>query len=243
MVKIIKLFGLVGLLSLGGCMQQRHDNISWEARTANAILTNFKQNNLPVSAEIVKSPVDDHLKTAFYLADGTWLRTLDGSGGPWGFGGIPLGGNAVNMPLPEVMRVTYFDYYDNQFYQLVQTLPKEKIQQLFTQKHRIAYDGTPEAYDALEIGFAPKGWIILTASGSGRIRKEVGAWQAQKIEADYTQHVGLNQTGNLEWLKEHNVRQEDTASEKEYFKQISPEIYKRWAQGKWQISADWYKRL
>lgn len=236
-----------GYRYMNNYIQHQHD-VRWAAGVSNAILTNYNyskgKRNLYVVSRIVKSPVDKNLRTAFYLSDGTWLRTLDGSGGPWGIGGNPLGGNPFEQPLPEVMHITYFDSYDNQFYQLIQSLPKEKLTTLFSKVYKGMADteNTPRIYNEIEIGFAPKGWVIVTAVGPG-IRQEIGSWQAKKIEADYTQTVGLTQTGNLEWLKTHDVRKQDVASALKVFQTNYPEIYKRWIKGEWTISPEWYKRM
>ena len=94
------------------------------------------------------------------MADGTWLRTLDGSSGAWGRGGTPLGGNSFKQPLPEVLHLTFFDSIDNQFYQLIQPLPKDKIQRLFTTVHKgmgdEEEDSPPKVYDTFDIGFCPE---------------------------------------------------------------------------------------
>ena len=223
--------------------------VEWGVMTSSAVFGRYKDSNkdIYVDSHIVKSPVDENMRTAFYLADGTWLRTLDGSSGAWGRGGTPLGGNSFKQPLPEVLHLTFFDSIDNQFYQLIQPLPKDKIQRLFTTVHKgmgdeAGEDPSPNVYDTFDIGFAPKGWIILFAVGPG-IREEIGSWQAKKIEADYTQTVGLTQTGNLEYLKTHDVRADDVKTAFEDFKKRNAELYKRWMDGSFKVSADWYKML
>lgn len=143
--------------------------VEWGVMTSSAVFGRYKDSkkDIYVDSYIVKSPVDEDMRTAFYLVDGTWLRTLDGSSGAWGRGGTPLGGNSFKQPLPEVLHLTFFDSIDNQFYQLIQPLPKDKIQRLFTTVHKgmgdEEEDSPPKVYDTFDIGFAPKGWIILFA--------------------------------------------------------------------------------
>lgn len=222
--------------------------IEWGVLTSSAVFGRYKDSNkdIYVNSYVVKSPIDENMRTAFYLADGTWLRTIDGSSGPWGRGGTPLGGNSFKQPLPEVLHLTFFDSIDNQFYQLIQPLPKEKIKQLFTTVHKgmgdEEKDNSPKVYDTFDIGFAPKGWIILFAVGPG-IREEIGSWQAKKIEGDYATVVGLTQTGDMEYLRANDIRTEDVQRDLDEFKQRNPELYNRWKDGTFKISADWYKML
>ncbi|KAF1012795.1 MAG: hypothetical protein GAK29_04806 [Acinetobacter bereziniae] len=244
---------LIILLALVAYIYRVYDmnkvqEIKWGVLTSSAVFGRYKDNtkDIYVDSHIVKSPVDENMRTAFYLADGTWLRTLDGSSGPWGRGGTPLGGNSFKQPLPEVLHLTFFDSIDNQFYQLIQPLPKDKIQRLFTTVHKSMRaeggDHSPKVYRTFDIGFAPQGWIILFAVGPG-IREEIGSWQAKKIEGDYTQTVGLTQTGNLEYLKTHDVRADDVKTAFEDFKERNAELYQRWMDGSFKVSADWYKML
>ncbi|MCX5470083.1 DUF2931 family protein, partial [Acinetobacter nematophilus] len=222
--------------------------IEWGVSTSSAYLTSHKdsRHEVYINSHIVKSPVDENMRTAFYLADGTWLRTLDGSSGRWGVGGTPLGGNSFKQPLPEVLHLTFFDSIDNQFYQLIQPLPKDKIQRLFTTIYKgmgdEQEDSPPKVYDTFDIGFAPKGWIILFAVGPG-IREEIGSWQAKKIEGDYAAVVGLTRTSDMEYLRANDIRTRDVKTAFEGFKRRNAELYKRWMEGSFKVSADWYKML
>ncbi|MEG0343346.1 MAG: DUF2931 family protein, partial [Acinetobacter sp.] len=225
------------------------NKIEWGASVSTAVLTSYKDlsKDIYLESRVVKSPIDENMRTAFYLADGTWLRSLDGSSGRWGLGSTPLGGNSFKQPLPEVLHLTFFDRLDNQFYQLIQPLPKEKIQHLFTTvpKGMADEDGedpSPNVYDTFDIAFAPQGWVILFALGSGT-REEIGSWQAQKIEGDYATVIGLTRTSDMEYLRTHDIRTRDVKDALKYFKQKNAEIYKRWTEGSFKISADWYKML
>ncbi|WP_151962133.1 DUF2931 family protein [Acinetobacter bereziniae] len=260
MSKIKKSYLLVGLI-LGVLLlsaiylyrvhiMNKPQEIEWGVRTSSAYFTGFKdsQKDIYVSSRVVKSPIDENMRTAFYLADGTWLRTIDGSSGRWGRGGTPLGGNSFKQPLPEVLHLTFFDSIDNQFYQLIQPLPKDKIQRLFTTVYKAmtdedGEDPSPSVYSDFDIGFAPKGWIILYAVGNPGIREEIGSWQAKKIEGDYATVVGLTQTSDMEYLRTNDIRTEDVQSAFANFKKRNATLYQRWMDGSFKVSADWYKML
>ncbi|MDR6541146.1 hypothetical protein ABIC56_001661 [Acinetobacter bereziniae] len=258
MSKIKKSYLLVGLI-LGVLLlsaiylsrvhiMNKPQEIEWGVLTSSAVFGRYKDStkDIYVNSHIVKSPIDENMRTAFYLADGTWLRTLDGSSGPWGRGGTPLGGNSFKQPLPEVLHLTFFDSIDNQFYQLIQPLPKDKIQRLFTTVNKgmggEQEDSPPKVYDTFDIGFAPKGWIILFAVGPG-IREEIGSWQAKKIEGDYATVVGLTRTSDMEYLRANDIRTRDVKTAFEDFKERNAELHKRWMDGSFKVSADWYKML
>lgn len=230
-------------------MDSKNNEVEWGVSISAGTFTNYKDhtNAISVDSYVVKSPIDLNMQTSFFLADGTWLRTIDGPSGWWGLGNTPLGGNPFKQPLPEVLHLTFFDNYDNQFYQLIQPLPKDKVHDLFTTIHRgvaddDGEDSSPNRYTDFDIGFAPHGWVILSAIGPG-IRKEIGSWQANKIDADYTQTIGLNQTGNMEYLKNHDIRKEDVDFTLDNFKKRNPAIYKLWKDGTFKISSDWYKNM
>ncbi|WP_244939701.1 DUF2931 family protein [Acinetobacter guerrae] len=221
--------------------------IEWGVSTSSAVFGRYKDSrkDIYVDSHVVKSPIDANMRTAFYLEDGTWLRTIDGSSGAWGRGGTPLGGNSFKQPLPEVLHLTFFDSLDNQFYQLIQPLPKDKIQRLFTTAHKGLVDegkGSPNIYDTFDIGFAPQGWIILFAIGIGT-REEIGSWQAKKIEGDYATVVGLTRTADMDYLRANDIRTRDVKFAFEDFRQRNGELYKHWKDGSFKVSADWYKML
>ncbi|MCU4435370.1 DUF2931 family protein [Acinetobacter bereziniae] len=245
---------IVALLLLATYFYRVHimnkpQEIEWGVLTSSAVFGRYKDStkDIYVDSHIVKSPINENMRTAFYLADGTWLRTLDGSSGPWGRGGTPLGGNSFKQPLPEVLHLTFFDSIDNQFYQLIQPLPKDKIQRLFTTVNKgmgdeDGEDPSPSVYRKFDIGFAPKGWIILFAVGPG-IREEIGSWQAKKIEGDYATVVGLTRTSDMEYLRANDIRTRDVKTAFEDFKERNAELYQRWMDGSFKVSADWYKML
>ena len=173
---------------------------------------------------------------ASWLKDGSW----------WG-GGVAAG--MAKWPsldrLPKTMRVTWYDYADNNFYQLDTDLPSQKwLYELMQQKGvdtGIA-EGTIRAiprYDTFEVGMAPKGLVILWLMGNaGDYKIELAHYQARKIEgmtlAKYKKQY-LSETENL-------MTREDWFEEEAQQKFYRPETLAKLKAG-WTPSQDWYVRL
>ncbi|MGO2303032.1 DUF2931 family protein [Psychrobacter sp. AOP7-D1-15] len=235
--------------------------VRWGVTDSEATFNDKKdsEDTLKLSVEFVNSKENKDLNTAFYLADGTWLRTIIGSGGSrWGQNGAhPLGGNPFEQPLPERLKLTYYSRVDDKFYQLDTLLPMDKIRPLFTNTKKSTneepsvdapYVSQPLFYRNIQIATAPEGWVILFAIGNFGQRRELGSWQATEIDARYgtdvlrAENTGFGPYNNDE--DEKKVRQE---FRQEFFidelRDRSPKMYERWQSGDWKISADWYKRM
>ncbi|WP_171996325.1 DUF2931 family protein [Psychrobacter sp. DAB_AL43B] len=227
--------------------------VDWGAHVSDADYTLYKQDNLSNRVSLQKSDKIRSYSTSFYLADGTWLRSLHGSGDTWGYGSAPLGGNEFEQPLPDKVRVTYLDEVANQYYQGDYMLPTEKIYALMTSTNRKKIDSNPGSdsadknYYAIELGFAPNGWVIIFVTGwSGR--KEIASFQATPIEPDPKTIQGDPISSGDDsllidyefYLKNKDVRKNESL---EAFKNKSPKAYEKWRSGEWVISSDWYKKM
>ena len=235
-----------------------HDNkvVEWGAELSIARLTIYKKDNFSNQMSIQKSDKVADYSTSFYLSDGTWLRSLDGSGGFWGYGEKPLGGNEFEQPLPDKVRITYLDSITNQYYQTEQRLPTDKIYELMTNTDKKIEDanqlmeigdGLEPNYQDIELAFAPHGWIIVFVTGWAG-RKEVASFQATAIEPDPKTLEGDPVSSGDESLYidyEFYLKNKDI-NHNEHFQNLrhkSPEAYQKWLTGEWRISSDWYKRM
>lgn len=111
------------------------------------------------------------------LADDNWLRDAQGNtvalfftgfGAAWGSGASPMGGPPFdeNTRLPLSLRLSYYDYVEDRFYQLNVTLPLKKIHALFVQQTMNKREERQEArFETLRIGVAPQGYIMIWATG------------------------------------------------------------------------------
>ncbi|MBE0444221.1 DUF2931 family protein [Psychrobacter sp. FME5] len=163
--------------------------VEWSARTAGANYTLYKSDNFGTEISLQASDKIPSYSTSFYLADDTWLRSLVGGSGSWGYGSTPLGGNRFEQPLPDKVRVTYLDNVANQYYQGEHNLPTDKIYALMTntdknmESERLNDVGFDSNYYAIELAFAPNGWVIVFVTGWPG-RKEIASFQATPIEPD-----------------------------------------------------------
>ena len=227
--------------------------VEWAAHVSEADYTLYKQDNLTNSVSLQKSDTIRSYSTSFYLADGTWLRSLHGSGDFWGYGSATLGGNEFEQPLPDKVQVTYLDKIANQYYQGEHLLPTAKIYALMTSTDRKQIDSNPGSdsadknYYAIELGFAPKGWVIVFVTGwSGR--KEITSFQATPIEPDSATIEGEKISSGDDYLLidyEYYLKNKDVSKNDNLaaFKNKSPKGYEQWQSGEWTISSEWYKQM
>ena len=172
---------------------------------------------------------------ASWLKDGDW----------WG------GGTASGMAkkadfdrLPKTMRVTWYDYADDSFYQLDAELPSQQLLSELMQQKGIdtnLAEGNIQAvprYDTFQVGMAPKGLVILWLQGKYYYQIELAHYQARKIEGmtleKYNQILsdGYGQMTREEWFQEEENNQ----------KFYQPETIAQLKSG-WTPSQDWYVRL
>ncbi len=235
--------------------QQMKNNkvVEWGAKISNARYTLYKQDNFINMISTQKSDKIRSYSTSFYLNDGTWLRSLHGDIGIWGYGSTPLGGNPFEQPLPDKVRVTYIDDITNQYYQGEHELPTDQIYALMTSTSKRVEDSRekpdPDSanYYGIELAFAPDGWVIVFATGWPR-RQEITSFQATPIDPDPKTLEGPPVSSGDEmlymsydaYLHTKRTGKEHYATE---FKNNHPEGYKKWQSGEWMISSDWYKQM
>jgi hypothetical protein len=89
--------------------------------------------------------------------------------------------NFIKAPLPDSFDMTWLSYVDDKFYTGEWKLPTEKIQQLFDEGFysKIGEKVVTEPYKYINIGFAPKGMVIVWVAGNGR-QVEVARFQAHE---------------------------------------------------------------
>lgn len=227
--------------------------LDWGAKLSIAQYTLYKTNNFSNPIGIQKSDKVPGYSTSFYQADGTWLRSLDGNGGIWGFGTIPIGGNYFEQPLPDKVRVTYLDDITNRYYQGEHSLPKDKIYDLMTSTHRKLEDENQyletldSNYRNIELAFAPHGWVIVFVTGWAG-RQEVTSFQAAPIDPDPKTLQGepIGSGDEILYMDYKAYSERNKLGENETFdilKEQNPQAYKKWQSGEWTISSDWYKQM
>lgn len=215
---------------------------------------NYEQ-TVKIRDDYIHSPYHKDLTTALYLNDGTWLRTIiSDSSSTWGDStDTPLGGNAFAQPLPERLKLTYYEMMEDKYYQLDTALPTDKIRTLFETPDEGWQDSyfegevwPPQAFDSrdINIAVAPEGWVILFVVGSHGNRYEIGSWQAKEIDANYDADAFFTDASiPIEELQKEKYKAEVRQKFLAEFKQNNTELFKRWQSGEWKITSDWYKRL
>lgn len=119
-------------------------------------------------------------------AEGKVVANWFGAGAAWGLGGQPMGGNARLARLPKTMRITYYDYQEDRFYQLDAELPLAQIYELFMRKTvsiGLDYGNVTPQFNTFLIGIAPQGNIVLwLSSGDGTDQVELANYRATVMQ-------------------------------------------------------------
>ncbi|WP_456315488.1 DUF2931 family protein [Pseudomonas shirazensis] len=110
----------------------------------------------------------------------------EGSGRSWSVG-------ESNKAMPDSLKIAWYSYTEDKFYKGNFKMPQEKIYQLFKDGYWIygvnwekadkSDDYTKElhkeTFSALTVGLAPKGMVVVWASGQNKI--EIGRYQAEAV--------------------------------------------------------------
>jgi len=94
-----------------------------------------------------------------------------------------------NKPMPESLRVLWFSYVENEFYQGDFVLPKDILTKLFNESFIDPNDRQPGHYDRIVVGFAPGGYVAVWAKG-GQITTEIGFFKANPVDYDWQKFSG-----------------------------------------------------
>lgn len=98
-----------------------------------------------------------------------------------------------NKAIPDSLKIAWYSYTEDKFYKGNFKMPQEKIYNLFKDGYliygidtkRLVNDGYKkkelhkETYDALTVGLAPKGMVVVWASGQNKI--EIGRFQGEEV--------------------------------------------------------------
>ncbi len=182
------------LITLSGCATQviaaTDDTHSQRTPSMNVMeTTKFKWGLITghYNADMGITPINTHERECWMKdAQGNVVMRWLGTGSKWGAGSAPMGGNAKLAPLPKTLRLTYYDYLEDRFYQLNTELPIAKLYALFQLK-TIDLDWakgeiTPR-YEDFSIGIAPQGYVVLWLGGDNANEQiEIGTYQAQVMQ-------------------------------------------------------------
>ena len=116
-----------------------------------------------------------------FMADG-W----EGSANSWSVG-------ESNKAMPDSLKIAWYSYTENKFYKGNFKMPQEKIYNLFKDGYLIyginwekadknndyAKELHKETFSALTVGLAPKGMVVVWASGQNKI--EIGRFQGEEV--------------------------------------------------------------
>lgn len=117
-----------------------------------------------------------------FMADG-W----EGSANSWSVG-------ESNKAMPDSLKIAWYSYTENKFYKGNFKMPQEKIYNLFNEGYLIyginwikadknddyKKELHKETFSALTVGLAPKGMVVVWASGQNKI--EIGRFQGEEVQ-------------------------------------------------------------
>ena len=131
---------------------------------------------------------------SLYIPDGS-----DISNG-WG---TPVSSHVVGpdlKPLPSQLRIAFFSYTENQFYQGKFDLPYEKILKLFQEGYYSPNEGKRITYDEIVTGVAPGGAVAVWLRGINKTT-EVFFCQAEKYEGEWRSITSNTTLSRAEYVR------------------------------------------
>ena len=118
-------------------------------------------------------------------AQGNVVMQWYGEGTAWGKGSPPMGGDKRRARLPKTLRVTYYDYQEDRFYQLDAELSLPLLYDLFKQKvvsPDLGLGTVVPRFDNFKIGIAPQGHVVLWLGGrAGADQVELAVFKAKPL--------------------------------------------------------------
>jgi hypothetical protein len=182
------------------------------------------------------------------LTGDNWMKDAEGQvvaqfytgfGAAWGAGS--RGMSAISdsgSRLPKTVRLKYYDYLDDRFYQLDAELPLRRIYDLFIQAppivaKKVTYGKVRPRYDNVRIGVAPDGHVMLWAAGLGN-QVELAQYRAVVLHGITRKSYNASLPGGTFTLTESEDR-------RLMLDRLKPETIARIDAG-WRPDAMWYMR-
>ncbi|MBC8988206.1 DUF2931 family protein [Pedobacter sp. N36a] len=121
----------------------------------------------------------------------------------WGNDGTET--SKQNAVMPNGLDLTWYSFAEDTFYRLNTPIDQEKLKLLFSKPYleKRASRNFEEKYDAIIMGFAPGGVVVVWAGSTGRRQVEIGRYQAQKVSiakpVSKDERLAYNDVFNPEW--------------------------------------------
>ncbi|MFK5891687.1 MAG: DUF2931 family protein [Pseudomonadota bacterium] len=104
-------------------------------------------------------------------------------------------------PLPNKLKITFYSFMENQFYQAEFDLPFEKIESLFKNKHYSYVDDKNITFDQFIIGTTPGGGVSVWVNAVER-KVQIFYGQANKIDGDWKWIIDNPEVNREGYIKE-----------------------------------------
>ncbi|ALL06195.1 hypothetical protein AQ505_12260 [Pedobacter sp. PACM 27299] len=107
--------------------------------------------------------------------------------------------------LPNGLDLTWYSFAEDTFYRLNTPIDQEMLKLLFSKPYleKRASRNFEEKYDAIIMGFAPGGVVVVWAGSTGRRQLEIGHYQARKVRitepVSKEERLDYNDVFNPEW--------------------------------------------
>lgn len=180
------------------------------------------------------------------LTGNNWLKDADGNtvalfytgfGAAWGAGSRGMGGTPdQGARLPKTLRLSYYDYLEDRFYQLDAELPIKRLFELFFEvpkivARKVLYGEVRSRYDNLRVGVAPDGHVMMWVAGLGS-QLELVQYRANVMQGITRQSYNASRPAGSFGLDEDRWLGLD---------RMKPETVER-AKAGWRPDAMWYMR-
>ncbi|RDH83857.1 MAG: hypothetical protein DIZ80_06900 [endosymbiont of Galathealinum brachiosum] len=141
---------------------------------------------------------------ALYYHDGSgslYVPNMTVFAGGWGDWRSSHVLDSDGSPLPNKLKLTFYSYMEDQFYQGEFELPLERIEALFKNKHYSFVDEEEITFDKFIVGTTPDGGVSVWLNAIER-RIEVFHGQADKIQGDWKWVIDSPEVDRDDYIKE-----------------------------------------
>ncbi|EKT3967276.1 DUF2931 family protein [Flavobacterium psychrophilum] len=156
-------------------MIEKFESFDWLAKTSGDV-------TCPVKVVFGKFIMSDG--STGFIPSGEYLNDT------WGWSGSTMSVGEDRKKIPDSLKIIWFSYTENKFFEETFKLPQKKIYDIFKKDYGKSKYPSGEEYKNeftnITLGFAPQGLVTLWASGFGVI--EIGTYQAKEVFIEWSSY-------------------------------------------------------
>jgi len=190
-MRVLPLLVLTGLLlsACGAGSQPATTATTTPSAMADApidLTERFELSASPGCADGYPATIDD----AYFLSPGGGFPVPYGHRLDSGWGGSAIGWSVGDpmQPAPDSLRIRWFSYTEDKFYEGHFLMPQERLYKLLKEGIWNTDSKQKETYNDLSLSVVPGGMVVVWLGVAGANRVLIGRYEAREIQYDYARH-------------------------------------------------------